>query len=68
MVVVAQAAGLEWDSGEAHSASYDAERTADLFCVVCNQFRPIYEAGLARLAAAPPDPGPVNPQLEPAPE
>ena len=64
----AQAAGLEWDSGEAHSASYDAERTADLFCVVCNQFRPIYEAGLARLAAAPPDPGPVNPQLEPAPE
>jgi ribonuclease T len=64
----AQAAGLEWDSGEAHSASYDAERTADLFCVVCNQFRPIYEAGLARLAATPPDPGPVNPQLEPAPE
>ncbi len=64
----AQAAGLEWDSGEAHSASYDAERTADLFCVVCNQFRPIYEAGLTRLAAATPDPGPTNPQLEPAPE
>ena len=38
-----QAAGLEWNSGEAHSAAYDAERTADLFCVVCNQFRPIYE-------------------------
>lgn len=64
----AQAAGLEWDSGEAHSASYDAERTADLFCVVCNQFRPIYEAGLRRLAVAAPDPGPTNPQLEPAPE
>ena len=63
----AQAAGLEWDSGEAHSASYDAERTADLFCVVCNQFRPIYEAGVARLAAAPVT-EPPNPLLEPAPE
>jgi len=63
----AQAAGLEWNSGEAHSASYDAERTADLFCVVCNQFRPIYEAGLTRLATAPP-PEPANPMLEPAPE
>jgi ribonuclease T len=63
----AQAAGLEWDAGEAHSASYDAERTADLFCMVCNQFRPIYEAGLTRLAVAP-DPGPTNPLLEPAPE
>ena len=45
-----QAAGLEWNSGEAHSAAYDAERTADLFCVVCNQFRPIYEAAAERLA------------------
>jgi ribonuclease T len=63
----AQAAGLEWDSGEAHSASYDAERTADLFCVVCNQFRPIYEAGVARLALQPPT-EPPNPMLEPAPE
>ncbi len=36
----AEAAGLEWNSGEAHSAAYDAERTADLFCIVCNQFQP----------------------------
>ncbi len=64
-----QAAGLDWDSGAAHSAAYDAERTADVFCVVCNQFRPIYEAGLARLAAAPSTgPEPPNPMLEPAPE
>lgn len=63
----AQAAGLDWDTGEAHSASYDAERTADVFCVVCNQFRPIYEAGVARLANAPPA-EPSNPMLEPAPE
>src|SRR5262245_9506932 len=33
-----QAAGIEWDSGEAHSAAYDAQRTAELFCKVCNAF------------------------------
>jgi ribonuclease T len=32
------AAGLEWDQAEAHSAIYDAERTADLFCAVINQW------------------------------
>jgi ribonuclease T len=32
------AAGLEWDHAEAHSAIYDAERTADLFCAVINQW------------------------------
>ena len=32
-------AGLEWDAGSAHSAAYDAERTADLFCLVCNRLR-----------------------------
>lgn len=30
-------AGLGWDSGSAHSASYDAERTAELFCTICNE-------------------------------
>jgi len=30
------AIGLEWDSSAAHAAAYDAERTADLFCKVCN--------------------------------
>ena len=33
-----QAAGLEWDSKEAHSARYDAERTAELFCRVVNRW------------------------------
>ncbi len=33
------AAGLSFDSNEAHSAVYDAERTADLFCVVVNRWR-----------------------------
>jgi ribonuclease T len=30
-------AGLNWDSASAHSASYDAERTAELFCNICNE-------------------------------
>lgn len=34
-----QAAGIAWDSTEAHSAAYDAQRTAELFCRVCNRFR-----------------------------
>ena len=42
----AMAAGMEWDSSEAHSAAYDAERTADLFCMICNRFRDMYEASL----------------------
>ena len=31
-----QLAGIEWDNRSAHSARYDAERTADLFCHICN--------------------------------
>ena len=63
-----QAAGLGWDAGEAHSAVYDAERTADLFCMVCNQFQPLYEAAAERLSAAIPSAEPPNPLLEPEPE
>ena len=37
-----QSAGLEWDQTLAHSAAYDAERTAELFCRICNLFRPLY--------------------------
>jgi ribonuclease T len=33
------AAGLSFDSREAHSAVYDAERTAELFCRVVNRWR-----------------------------
>ena len=32
----ATAAGLEWDADEAHSAVYDAEQTARLFCRIAN--------------------------------
>lgn len=31
-----QAAGMEWETDSAHSAIYDAERTADLFCTIVN--------------------------------
>ena len=34
----AMAAGIEWDHEEAHSALYDAERTADLFCKIVNSW------------------------------
>ncbi len=32
-----QAAGLPWDAAEAHSAIYDAEMTAALFCKIVNE-------------------------------
>ncbi len=32
------AAGIGWDSEEAHSAIYDAERTAELFCYIINRW------------------------------
>jgi ribonuclease T len=35
----AQAAGIPFDAQEAHSAIYDAERTADLFCHMTNKWR-----------------------------
>jgi ribonuclease T len=33
-----EAAGLAWDEKEAHSAVYDAQRTAELFCMIVNQW------------------------------
>jgi ribonuclease T len=42
------AAGLTWDKAAAHSAIYDAERTAALFCTICNRFRNMYEDALER--------------------
>ena len=37
-----EAAGLPFDAKEAHSAIYDAERTADLFCLLVNRMRSIH--------------------------
>jgi ribonuclease T len=55
------AAGLEWDPNAAHSAIYDAEQTAALFCIICNRFRSIYEEARERapqLARPEPPPPP----------
>lgn len=38
------AAGMTWDSNQAHSAVYDAEQTAQLFCIIANRWR---DAGVA---------------------
>lgn len=40
---IVEAAGLEWDSGSAHSAGYDAQLTAEVFCRIVNRFQSIYE-------------------------
>jgi len=47
------AAGMDWDETQAHSASYDAEVTANLFCEVVNRYRDIFETALKN---APPQP------------
>jgi ribonuclease T len=36
---IAKAAGLEWDDERAHSALYDAEVTAELFCRIVNRWK-----------------------------
>ncbi len=41
-------AGFEWDSSSAHSASYDAERSAEIFCQVTNRLRDSYLEAEAR--------------------
>lgn len=38
------AAGFRWDESSAHSAAYDAEMTADMFCEIVNRFKPIFDA------------------------
>ena len=43
------AAGFDWDENQAHSAAYDAEMTALLFCEIVNRCKPIYEVA-TRLA------------------
>jgi len=47
------AAGLGWDETQAHSESYDAEMTADLFCEAVNRYREIFEISRRN---APPQP------------
>ena len=44
----AMLAGIGWDNSAAHSATYDAEQTADLFCHVCNALSARYTEADAR--------------------
>jgi ribonuclease T len=44
-------AGLRWDSSSAHSAAYDAELTADLFCIISNRLRDSYREAEERACA-----------------
>ncbi|MEJ2691883.1 MAG: ribonuclease T [Candidatus Thiodiazotropha sp.] len=43
----ARSAGLGWDSNEAHSAIYDTEQTARLFCTIVNQWQELASASPA---------------------
>jgi ribonuclease T len=42
----AEAFGIPWDDEAAHSARYDTERTAELFCLIVNRFRPLFDTAL----------------------
>jgi ribonuclease T len=44
-------AGLAWDKASAHSATYDAERTAELFCLICNELAGSYARAETRARA-----------------
>lgn len=63
-------AGFDWDSSSAHSARYDAEKTADLFCLICNRLRDSFKeaeqraCSLGWLNAPPTEPATEDPQME----
>jgi len=38
-----QVARIDFNTSEAHSAAYDAQKTAELFCHICNKFNPVYQ-------------------------
>jgi len=50
-----EAAGFDWDNERAHTAIYDTERTADLFCTIINRWNKLNQlqpaAGTPHLSA-----------------
>ena len=48
-----EAAGFSWDNEKAHSAIYDTERTADLFCNIMNRWNEIMQREEYQPARAP---------------
>lgn len=57
-------AGLEWDKSRAHSATYDAERTAELFCLICNELAGCYARADERARSLGWHPSPPAPDAE----
>ena len=43
-----ESAGIEWDNNQAHSAKYDAEKTAELFCKIVNSWNQAFPDILAQ--------------------
>jgi ribonuclease T len=58
------AAGLAWNGDEAHSAVYDAERTAELFCLIVNRWGPLVPAAVEAPVGGSPDDPIASPQLD----
>lgn len=54
----AKAAGIAWDSDSAHSARYDTEKTAELFCKIVNAWGEINPASQNQFATKPKNPTP----------
>jgi len=52
------AAGLEWNNDEAHSAVYDTERTAQLFCNIVNRWHALQSAASGAMADGKPSDAP----------
>ncbi|MCX7555904.1 ribonuclease T [Xanthomonadaceae bacterium JHOS43] len=55
----AEFAGLPWDNREAHSAIYDAETTAALFCLIVNRWRQLSLLDPSLVEMTPPSDGDV---------
>lgn len=47
----ATAAGLDWDTSEAHGAVYDTRMTAELFCRIVNRWETLHEGADERVDA-----------------
>jgi len=62
----AQVCGLEWDSSAAHSARYDAERSADIFCEVCNALDGVWRRADSKAQAMWSHDAPAPTEEEPA--
>lgn len=46
-----KAASIDYNDAEAHSAIYDAERTAELFCLIINRMQPLFDASTQDIPA-----------------